>query len=203
MKKLIDIFVPDEHDNKILVSAIFFQTSAVWAEPEICLYIDERLKQCYSDKLISPAFQSKTSLEILTMIGDFLQSKEYELNGMYNSTQFEYNPIENYNMVESGRDEARGTSSGDSTDNTTTFDSSEDHKTAHSVTSGTLNNTDIHSLSRSGNIGVTTSQQMIEQERKIVNFDFIQYAADLINDNFCTAFWIPDHESICEEMSLL
>lgn len=203
MKKLIDIFVPDQSDNPVLLSIMTFPETAEWATTQNCIYIDERLKQCFSEKPISPAFQKNTKTEILIMIGDYLQSMEYSLNGYYNSTIKDYNPIENYNMVESGRDESRGTSSGDSTDNTTTYDNSNDHKTAHSVTSGTLNNTDIHSFSRSGNIGVTTTQQMLEQERKIVAFDFIQYVADLINEHFCCSFWIPDRSDIYEEMIYL
>lgn len=199
MKKLIDIFVPDQSDTLVLVSAISFQESAEWATVENCMYIDERLLQCFRDKPISHAFQKYTTIQILIMIGNFLQSKEYQLNGMYATTQFQYDPISNYDMSESSRDVDRGTSSGDATENTTTYDSATDHKTGHTVTSGTLNNTNIHSLTRKGNIGVTTSQQMIEQERGIMTFDFIQYVADMINDNFCSSFWIPDSECY-EEM---
>lgn len=194
MKKLIDIFVNDEHGVPVLVSAITFQESATWATVQNCVYIDERLKQCFRDKPISPAFQKYTTVEILEMIGNFLQSKEYELNGLYASTTFEYDPIENYNMTESSRDEDRGTSSGSSTDNTTTYDSATDHKTNSNTSSGTMNNTNIHTLTRAGNIGVTTSQQMIGQERGILTFDFVQHVADLINENFCSSFWIPTHD---------
>lgn len=199
MKKLIDIFVPDESDNPILLSAMTFPDTAEWPTMDNCIYIDERLRQCYSEKPISPAFQKYDKTKILTMICDYLQSMEYEFNGMYNSTLFDYDPISNYDMEESSRDEDRGTSSGDSTDNTTTYDSATDHKTAHSTTSGTLNNTNIHQLTRKGNIGVTTTQQMITQERGVLTFDFIQYVADKINDNFCSSFWIPDREYIREE----
>lgn len=194
MKKLIDIFVDDEQGVPVLVSAISFQESATWATLQNLVYIDERLKQCFRDKPISPAFQKYTSIEILEMIGNFLQSKEYELNGLYASTTFEYDPIENYNMVESSRDEDRGTSSGSSTDNTTTYDSATDHKIANNTSSGTMNNTNIHNLTRAGNIGVTTSQQMIMQERGVLTFDFIQHVADLINENFCSSFWIPTYD---------
>ena len=66
------------------------------------------------------------------------------------------------------------------------------------VSSGTANNTNIHTLQRSGNIGVTTSQQMIDQERGVLTYDFIQHVADLINENFCSSFWIPDRDHIGE-----
>ena len=198
MKKLIDIFVNDEHDNPVLVSAISFQDTANWPTTENCMYIDERLRQCFSEKPISPAFQSMDRLDILVMIGDFLQSKEYELNGLYESTQFEYDPIANYDMTESSRDEDRATTSGDSTESSTSFDSTTQKDTGKTVSSGTANNTNIHTLQRSGNIGVTSSQQLIEAQRGVLTFDFIQYVADLINENFCSSFWIPDRDHIRE-----
>lgn len=202
MKKLIDIFVNDEHDNPVLVSAISFQETATWPTVENCMYIDERLRQCFSEKPISPAFQSMASLDILVMIGDFLQSKEYELNGLYASTQFDYNPISNYDMTESSTDMDSATTSGDSTESSTSFDSTTQKDIGKTVSSGTANNTNLHSLQRSGNIGVTTTQQMIDQERGVLTFDFIQYVADLINNNFCAAYWLTDKE-YCDELEVL
>lgn len=202
MKKLIDIFVNDEHDNPVLVSAISFQETATWPTIENCMYIDERLRQCFSEKPISPAFQSMDRLDILVMIGDFLQSKEYELNGLYASTLFDYNPISNYDMTESSRDEDRATTSGASTESSTSFDSTTQKDTGKTVSSGTANNTNIHQLERFGNIGVTTTQQMIDQERGVLTFDFIQYVADLINENFCAAYWLTDKD-YCSELEAM
>lgn len=202
MKKLIDIFVNDEHDNPVLVSAISFQETATWPTIENCMYIDERLRQCFSEKPISPAFQSMDRLDILVMIGDFLQSKEYELNGLYASTQFDYNPISNYDMTESSRDEDRAVTGGESTESSTSFDSTTPKDTGKTVSSGTANNTNIHTLQRSGNIGVTTSQQMIDQERGILTFDFVQYVADLINENFCAVYWLTDKD-YCRELEAM
>lgn len=202
MKKLIDIFVPDESDNPILVSAISFQESATWPTIENCMYIDERLRQCFSEKPISPAFQKFDKTHILIMIGDFLQSKEYELNGLYETTQLEYDPIANYDMTESSRDEDRATTGGESTESSTSFDSTTQKDTGKTISSGTANNTNIHSLQRSGNIGVTSSQQLIEAQRGVLTFDFIQYVADLINENFCAAYWLTDKD-YCRELEAL
>lgn len=198
MKKLIDIFVNDEHDNPVLISAIAFPETATWDDITVTKAIDERIRLCFSEKPISPAFQSMDRLDILQAMGDFLSGKEYELNGLYESTQFEYDPIANYDMTETSRDEDRATTSGDSTESSTSFDSTTQKDIGKTVSSGTANNTNIHSLQRSGNIGVTSSQQLIEAQRGVLTFDFIQYVADLINENFCTAFWIPDREDIRE-----
>lgn len=203
MKKLIDIFVNDEHDNPVLISAIAFPETATWDDITVTKAIDERIRLCFSEKLISPAFQNMDRLDILQAMGDFLSGKEYELNGLYASTQFDYNPISNYDMTESSTDMDSATTSGDSTESSTSFDSTTQKDVGKTVSSGTASNTNMHSLQRSGNIGVTTSQQMIEQERGVLTFDFIQYVADLINNNFCSAFWIPDRDEIREQEAFL
>lgn len=203
MKKLIDIFVNDEHDNPVLISAIAFPETATWDDITITKAIDERIRLCFSEKPVSPAFQSMDKLDILQAMGDFLSGKEYELNGLYETTQFEYDPIANYDMTESSRDEDRATTSGNSTESSTSFDSTTQKDTGKTVSSGTANNTNIHSLQRSGNIGVTSSQQLIEAQRGVLTFDFIQYVADLINENFCSTFWIPDRDHIRELEALL
>lgn len=203
MKKLIEIFVNDEHDNPVLISAIAFPETATWDDITITKAIDERIRLCFSEKPISPAFQSMDKIDILQAMGDFLSGKEYELNGLYASTQFEYNPISNYDMTESSKDEDRATTSGDSTESSTSFESTTQKDIGKTVSSGTVNNTNKHTLQRSGNIGVTTSQQMIDQERGILTFDFVQYVADLINENFCSSFWIPDRDHIRELEVLL
>lgn len=46
-----------------------------------------------------------------------------------------------------------------------------------------------HDFSRSGNIGVTTSQQMIEQERKIVRFSVLREFFDDINKELLLKIW--------------
>lgn len=198
MKKLIDIFVNDEHDNPVLISAIAFPETATWDDITVTKAIDERIRLCFSEKPVSPAFQSMDKLDILQAMGDFLSGKEYELNGLYESTQFEYDPIANYDMTETSRDEDRATTGGESTESSTSFDSTTQKDIGKTISSGTANNTNIHSLQRSGNIGVTSSQQLIEAQRGVLTFDFIQYVADLINENFCLAFWIPDRDHIGE-----
>lgn len=46
-----------------------------------------------------------------------------------------------------------------------------------------------HSLNRSGNIGVTTTQQMLEQERKVVQFSLVnEFYQDLV-EQLCLQVW--------------
>lgn len=95
------------------------------------------------------------------------------MNQLYKTTLFKYNPIENYNMEEKGKDVRKGTSEtlgkysetpqGPLTDLI-------DGKYLTNATHGTdkTEGEDVHEFSRHGNIGVTTTQQMIEAERKII-----------------------------------
>lgn len=102
---------------------------------------------------------------------------------IFKTTQYDYNPIENYSMTEEFLDGnvTKGDSEGNtvnresdtpqsSIENLDTYMSSAgkvDSKTKHNQTSDNK-----HSGWRKGNIGVTTSQQMIQAERDItLNID--------------------------------
>lgn len=96
----------------------------------------------------------------------------------------EYNPIENYSMIE---EENANTSITNSTTgknnmygfNTTSEDGvPQDNSSVESTTSGDFD--DNHrKLTRSGNIGVTTSQQMLQSEIDLRQWNFYN---DLMND---------------------
>ena len=86
----------------------------------------------------------------------------------------DYNPIENYSMVENKETDFTE----QTTDNTSTtqkyngFNADEMKDVSESVIDGDITKTDTGSkakneLTRKGNIGVTTSQQMIESEYKL------------------------------------
>ena len=95
------------------------------------------------------------------------------MNQLYKTTLFKYNPIENYNMEEKGTDKRTGKSDTLAKFSETPQGSLQgliDGKYLTNATHGTdaSEGEDKHEFSRHGNIGVTTTQQMIEQERKII-----------------------------------
>lgn len=124
---------------------------------------------------------------------------------MYNTTVLEYNPIENYNRTETiTESEKRNdtlTSTTESTGNSeqinqnvafnnTDFANNEKNMVNNdtSLTGNTNNayNTDRTTTnSTKGNIGVTTSQQMIEQERQVSEFNIVQFIVDDFKQRFC------------------
>lgn len=159
-----------------------------------------------SQKEVQNAYQ-----EFVKLVKSHLLLNSYKYSGLYKTTQLEYNPIENYSMTESGTDtrtpdlsttdsinvgaQSNSTTSTDSvspydtqvfTDSNKTIVSENNGARADSNTrteSGT--DTTSHELKRSGNIGVTTSQQMIESERNLVNFTFLKIVFSNIIDDTC------------------
>lgn len=152
-------------------------------------------------------------LQATTYIMLYGKSHKYEYDKLVDTLSLEYNPIENYSMTEKGTNtrapnitqtgtgENVNNASADNTATTgkTTFDKSDSfindtQITNAGTTSDTTNitttnkttgdETTTHEITRSGNIGVTTSQQMIESERKLAMFSvvdlFIKAIADII-----------------------
>ena len=180
------------------------------------------------------------------LVMSLLNSKKYCYVKLWETTQLDYNPIENYSMTESGKDTTSGTTSNTigsqtseaSGNNATTYgqsvqtgkntntktgsqtdgryvvpydtsseqlaektktdyanikDSAESNITnaEHTDNSTTTTNTTLgartdngtnsssttHEFKRSGNIGVTTSQQMLQSQRDIAMFNFMAIVA--------------------------
>lgn len=140
---------------------------------------------------------------------------------LYASTQFDYNPIENYDRKENW------------IDNSNTDDTSGASQTTHSSTQGSEHSTTVNTVQgydggdwenhdksdvdantsshsdgsmegntkrltvgenkregrAHGNIGVTTTQTMIKEERDIVNFDVYGTIVSDFIDTFCVAVY--------------
>ena len=107
---------------------------------------------------------------------------------IYRTTLYNYNPIENYSMIEQGTDKRKAETDsinkysdtpGGALDNVVNgkYLTSANHGTDKSA------GTDEHYFTRKGNIGVTTSQQMIEQERQIT-IDVDMMIIDELKDLF-------------------
>lgn len=141
------------------------------------------------------------------------KSHKYEYDKLVDTLSLEYNPIENYSMTEKGTDtrtpNITQTNKGVNTNTVgvdtsittgkTTFDKSDsfinDTKTTNTGTNTDTqdinttvttagNEKTVREFTRSGNIGVTTSQQMIESERQLAMFSvvdlFVKAIADII-----------------------
>ena len=110
------------------------------------------------------------------------------MNKLYKTTLFKYNPIENYNMEEKGTDKREAKSEGLGKFSETPQGEIQnviDGKYLTNASQATDSNEgkEEHYFTRHGNIGVTTTQQMIEQERKII-IDLDMMIINELNDLF-------------------
>lgn len=198
-KKIDDMFVGAQYTDWINT----LNLAGDWSTLDNTTKIDWILKVEYRDKYLSEEFQSMEKANINIFVSKFLDSKASVLDKLYATTQFEYDPIENYNMTESGTDSgtsgatASGQNKGTSYDSLTPnlIDSNSSNSSAHSSSN--------HSLTRSGNIGVTTSQQMIMQEREVAAYDFLHYVAELIVEQFTQSLYDPNNEVLAYDSYLI
>ena len=157
---------------------------------------------------ISNANMVKQASDYIALYG---KSHKYEYDKLVDTLSLEYNPIENYSMTETGTDtrtpNITQTSKGVNTNTVgvdtsittgkTTFDKSDsfinDTKTTNTGTNTDTQDIDttvttagnektVHEFTRSGNIGVTTSQQMIESERQLAMFSVVDLFVKAISD---------------------
>lgn len=159
-----------------------------------------------SQKEVQNAYQ-----EFVKLVKSHLLLNSYKYSGLYKTTLLEYNPIENYSMTESGTDTrmpnitttdsmnvGEQSNSTTSTDSVSPYDTqtfTDSNKTIVSENNGARTDSNTrtesgtettkHDFKRSGNIGVTTSQQMLDSERKIVNFTFLKIVFSNIIDDTC------------------
>lgn len=96
---------------------------------------------------------------------------------MYKTTKLEYNPIENYDRIEEFTD----MNNGHAVSRVAAFNESSLTPSGDGDTNSTsTRNGRIH-----GNIGVTTSQKMIEEERRVSEFNIVDYIIDSFKKRFC------------------
>ena len=131
----------------------------------------------------------------------FFAVNEYKHRGLLATTQYDYDAIKNYDMTEtetgtnSGVRETTTTATALSTDKTTQFND-DDLKVGGSVESEsggsgsetTTGNTE-RTLTRSGNIGITTTQELIKSERNIVDFTIIKLICENLIDEISTILY--------------
>lgn len=163
-----------------------------------------------TENMTNNANMIKQASDYIALYG---KSHKYEYDKLVDTLSLEYNPIENYSMTEKGTDtrtpNITQTNKGVNTNTVgvdtsittgkTTFDKSNsfinDTKTTNTGTNTDTqdinttvttagNEKIVHEFTRSGNIGVTTSQQMIESERQLAMFSvvdlFVKAIADII-----------------------
>ena len=168
--------------------------------------------------LTDPDSYNAAEARLISVITMFTKANDYKYKTLLRSITQEYDPIENYSMIETGNDTLKHkpegltdtvtTTGSDSTSGTTTnkvspYDtdatttageatsngSSSSTVTAETIVRNGYDDTTSHSLTRKGNIGVTTSQQMLQSERDIAMFSIIEEYFRELNKNILISLW--------------
>lgn len=108
---------------------------------------------------------------------------------LYETTQLEYEPLENYDRQEESNSSNAGASSGSTTvtNSATSYNNNNFADATKSNTAGSnqSNSSGTFHSRVHGNIGVTTSQQMLTAQREVVQFCMTQYIIDDFISRFC------------------
>ena len=138
--------------------------------------INEILLQCAELEIVYP------DIDIMKLaITTWSVANQYTWQKLYDTMVVEYNPIWN---VDANVTIDRNTSgSGNATDAVKGFNSNTWAESDKTDTTSEAEE-DVYER-RTGNIGVTTTQQMLEQERKIAEFNMVSYIAQSFKQRFC------------------
>ena len=143
--------------------------------------LDNLYEYSHSNKLICASLCD--NLDLTTLVEMIYTLNIENWNKLYENYTIVYNPIENYSMVEKGKrtntgtqgNKQTGNARSESTSNIYAYNVNTSNPTSSSVATSnpnlenvrTDNLTEINELTRSGNIGVTTSAQMIEENIRL------------------------------------
>lgn len=194
--KLIDVF-PDWMTNGIFTA--LNQLDVPWKNEITADLLDLHYFGNHSgEKIISPLIHklldengNLTQARILTIANILFTQNKNQWERLYSLYKLEYNPIENYSMVESEdgsdtrTDNFTNTNQSTNTDQQWAFNSADwnnvnkSQNDTEATNNGTSTNQNTRTLTRSGNIGVTTSQQMMQSEIDLWQWNFIE---TLFND---------------------
>lgn len=150
------------------------------------------LEQCAEFELVYPEFEY-----MQFSIGLWSKRWNRTFTKWYEALQINYEPLNNYDRTETWTETDTGSaSSSDSasseSDNfVTAYNSDELHEQSRNEAASTgsqtaeSTNTIVKTGRAYGNIGVTTSQQMLESELEIARFNLVQQIVDVFKTEYC------------------
>ena len=122
-------------------------------------------------------------------IAEWSKTKADIWQHLFDTTQYEYNPIWNKDgtYTETETRDLKNTADTEATNKVTGYNSDDMRDAAQTVGKGS--GTDTGTITRTreehGNIGVTTTQQMIREEREIADYSLYQIIIDDFKTRFC------------------
>lgn len=158
----------------ISAAGLYAWDSTLFAEMQIPDGVDR-------ETLVYNILAETAELEILYPDSEFLKqmlkywsAKEMpRWQGLYDTTKFEYNPIENFDKIETWKD------SGNAVSRVAGYNEGE------LVKAGDGDTTASHEGRIRGNVGTTTTQQMIREERDVQEFNIYDVIVQDFKKRFC------------------
>ena len=146
--------------------------------------IKEICMQCAEMALVYP------DLEIMrTAITAWSEQNRTVWRKMYYTTVIEYNPIWNVdaNIIEENSGNNSGNVSGDNVNSVKGYNSNAwaEAEKNESDSSNSGEWSERRSTRRTGNIGVTSTQELLERERKVAEFNMYKFIVDSFKKRFC------------------
>lgn len=150
--------------------------------------INNILLQCAELEVVYPSIQM-----MKFAIGVWSASNQRTWEKLYKSMYLDYNPIWNVDAIETenetiNRDISR-TQDGTNTEEVSGYNSESWANAVKNTLDNdeTVNddNTRVNTKQRTGNIGVTASQDLIKKEREVSDFSIIEYITQSFKERFC------------------
>ena len=123
------------------------------------------------------------------MIGVWSKNCAYMMQTLFYSMVYKYNPIHNYDRNSTIQRKANSSSGGTVTASSTAFNSDSFKDTGKSTSTGTASGGETITETVSGNIGVTSTQQMLEQQRNIAEFKWYDVVSNDFINKFCVQIY--------------
>lgn len=143
--------------------------------------INNLLRECAELEIIYP------QPDVLKFfVGEWAKERLPVWKKLAATLNFEYDPISNYDRKEEWTDESSGNTEGTSENKTAGYNSAgADVPESKSSASSSASSENKRTGRAYGNIGVTTTQQMIEEERRISEFDIDHVIIQEFKKTFC------------------
>lgn len=165
-----------------------FKGFQVPAGMDRAVVINEILMECGELELLFPSYNF-----MKMAITNWTKAETRIWEKLFNTENLDYNPIWNVDgtvedtITRAGNNKTKGntlnTGSTKGYNETSWLDNAKD--TGNSSGSGEWADNEKHTTRRTGNIGVTTTQQMIREEREIADFTTIKYIVHSFKKRFC------------------
>ena len=145
------------------------------------ILVNNLLRECAELEILYPQPEA-----FKFFVGEWSKERLPVWNRLEATLHYEYDPISNYDRKEEWTDESSGSTEGTSENQTAGYNSAgadvpESRNSASSSASGKNKR-----IGRAyGNIGVTTTQQMIEEERRVSEFDIDHIIINEFKKEFC------------------